>query len=51
MVMDLIKFVKDNNLQNWLKDLGNTIVSLKDAKTPEEKTNAAKSMVDIIGRL
>ena len=51
MVMDLIGFIKQNQLQNWLKDLSDTVAAMKNAKTPEDKTNAAKSMVDVISRL
>lgn len=50
-IIALIKFIKAENLQQFINDLGTAIINLKTAKTPEDKTNAAKSMVDIIHRL
>lgn len=50
-IMDLIGFIKTNNLQSWLGELSTNIAAMKVAKTPEEKSNVAKSMADLINRM
>jgi biopolymer transport protein ExbB/TolQ len=44
-------WAKEQNFEAWLNDIEDTIDRLEKAKTPTEKREAARSVVDIIRRL
>lgn len=47
----LVQNMKEENFRKWLIDILDVVKATNEAKTPEEKTNAAQKWVDIIGRL
>lgn len=58
LILTIVKFVKwakdawgEMKFKQWVSDLETTVKGMIDAKTPEQKTETAKRMVDIIGRL
>jgi hypothetical protein len=54
MLRDFGKFMKDTFGDNWSKFLADSSVAFKDlseAKTPDQKREAARKIQDLIGRL
>lgn len=43
--------VSGNDPKGFVKKIGQAVSELNDAKTPEERKNAAKSIADVISRL
>lgn len=55
VIADIFAFIKwakvawgEKELNNWLGTLSTTIRGMTNAKTPEEKSKVAQSMVDLI---
>jgi hypothetical protein len=46
-----ITWTKTNQIERWINDLEHTIDKLEGAETPEQKRDAARSMVDLIRKL
>lgn len=51
LVSRLVSFVQRKDFQQWISELETTINKLEKAKTVEEKTDAARSLVRVIRTL
>jgi len=51
LAVKFIDWAQKNELHKWLKDVENSMDDLKDAKTPEQKISAARSITDLISKL
>jgi len=51
LVSRLIAFVQRKEFQDWISDLESTINKIEQAKTVEEKQDAARSLVRVIRTL